>query len=189
MARRQQRRITLLLAAALLTGAPPATMLLAGAAGCGDGDTGTDTGLSATVTVADGAADTDSDGVDSAAYVSDISDLATHADRLNSEYSGMADDYGAGVTDTAILIAAADDNRQEFVVIVERLQGMKPPPGLEEAHQQLISGFGKWARFYELQVQGLSDGDDALLAQARQMDGEAADEVNRAIEDINSRTD
>lgn len=163
-------------------------MVAAVMSACGDDGSGGATSSAAALT-ATGATGTDAAAVDAGTYASDVGDLATHADQLNTDYSAMVDDYGAGATDVARVIAAAGDYRVEFNLIVVRLQGMEAPPGLEEAHGQLIAGFGKWVRFYELQAEGLGTGDKALLDQARQLDSQAAGEVNKAIETINGRMD
>ena len=125
--------------------------------------------------------------VDAGAYASDVSDLTDHANQVNKDYSRQVERQQAGVIDTATLITGADDGAREFTVMVETLKGMEAPEGLEEAHQQLISAFGKWLEFYRLQVSGLRNDDMGQLAQARELDSQAVSEASQAINSINGR--
>jgi len=123
--------------------------------------------------------------VDVNAYASDIDDLANHADQVNRDYQQQAARHRAGTLDTAALVADADDGAGEFTAMLKALQEMEVPEGLKDAHQLLLSGFGKWLEFYRLQVSGLQRNDPAQLAQARELDNQAVSEVYEAIGDIN----
>jgi hypothetical protein len=158
--------------AALLVLAAAAAM----AAGCG-GEGGATMSTAASIATVTGTVP--------ASYASDIDDITSHADKVNQDYKLQVDRHEAGELGTAELVEFADESAGEFTAMLQTLQEMDVPAGLEDSHRLLISGFGKWQRFYQLQVTGLQSKDPAQLAQARELDNQAVDEVYEAIGDIN----
>lgn len=161
-------------------------LLTAGiAAGCGGG--GEDLPGTRAATVATALEET-STVADMENYARDMRDLAGNADRVNSDYRDQVERQRAGEIDTATLIERARDGEQQFQIMIEELQGVEPPAGLEEAHAQLVSALGKWLEFYGLQISGLENNDSARLTQAVELDNQAVTEASKAIETINIAT-
>jgi hypothetical protein len=120
-------------------------------------------------------------------YIGDVRDLAANANGVNTDYRKLLEKYGSGTVSKEEVTDFAAGAKGEFEFMGSRLQEMEPPAGLGPEHQQLISAFDKWRQFYQLQIDGLNNNDNALLESARDLDNQAATEVNDAIQAINDK--
>lgn len=164
-----------------------AVVLLAGTilvpVGCGWGGETTVT-VERTVTVTSTGAASGSSQEEKQGYISQINDLTTQADIMNRDYRALIEKYNQSQAKAEDLSAKADQNWRAYEDMGKRLTEMKAPREYQTAHQQLISGFSKWRSAFEAYRDGFREANNALLDKARDLDSQAATEVNQAINQI-----
>jgi len=160
-----------------------AALLLLGATGCSFGGETTVT-VERTVTVTNTNPGGGSSQEDKQAYVSQINDVTTQADIMNRDYRALIERYNNSQAKAEDLSAKADQNWRAYEDLGKRLTEMKVPVEFQTAHQVLISGFSKWRSAFEAYRDGFKTANNALLDKARDLDNQAATEVNQAINQI-----
>lgn len=155
--------------------------------GCGGDD---DTGAPATTAAATA---TDAGGGPSAAevnaYVEQVRELVSSGDQLNADYDDLTARFNKQEATADEVISQARQNAIAYYDMVDQLESIAVPADLGEANDDIISGFDKWARMYELDAEAVRNQDSALLDEARALDNEAVSQVNDAIAEINRMKD